>query len=157
MSTIGTLTYALERRQEIQARGEKFVLTNGCFDIIHAGHVFSLNQASKKGYLCVAVNSDSSVKALKGDSRPIVEEGWRQMVVSALKPVSCTFLFHQPRLDKEIRLLSPDIYVKAGDYNIDSLDPSELQALRDVGTDIQFTGEIIGLSTSNIVDKIKAS
>jgi len=152
---LGTIGSAIEKRAQVRKLGGKFVLTNGCFDILHAGHVFSLMQASKKGYLCVAINSDHSVRTLKGYTRPIQEEGWRQMVVNALKPVSCTFIFNTPRLDKEIRLLAPDIYVKAGDYNVDSLHPSEREALEDVGAKIEFTGTIIGLSTTNIIDKIK--
>lgn len=156
MHTIGSLEYTVERREQIRHRGEKFVLTNGCFDIIHAGHVHSLTQASKLGFLCVAVNSDSSVRNLKGPNRPVVEEHYRLMTVNALKPVSNVFLFNTSRLDREIRLIKPDIYVKSSDYDMDSIDSSEKKALEDVGCEIKFIPLLYGLSTTSIIDKIKS-
>lgn len=156
MHKIGTLEYTLEQRNRMRSIGTKFVLTNGCFDIVHAGHLQYLTTCSKKGYVCVAINSDKSVRALKGENRPIVEEAWRMMLVHGLKPVSNVFMFDGKRLHNEIKLIKPDIYVKAGDYDMDSIDPQEREALLYVGADIQFTSTLYGLSTSSIIDKIRS-
>lgn len=155
MHAIGSLEYTIERREEVRRMGKKFVFTNGCFDILHAGHVHVLTQASKSGFVCVAVNSDSSVKSLKGPERPIVNENYRLMTVNALKPVSNVFLFNTRRLDREIRLIKPDIYVKASDYNKDTIDRYEKEALDSVGCEIKFVPILYGLSTTEIIDKIR--
>tara|TARA_B100002019_G_scaffold291104_1_gene310348 strand:- start:727 stop:1206 length:480 start_codon:yes stop_codon:yes gene_type:complete len=155
MHAIGSLEYTVERRKEIRHLGQKFVLTNGCFDILHAGHVHVLTQASKLGFLSVAVNSDSSVKSLKGPERPIVNENYRLMTVNALKPVSNVFLFNTRRLDREIRLIKPDIYVKASDYTEDTINQYEKEALQEVGCEIKFVPILYGLSTTEIIDKIR--
>lgn len=155
MHAIGSLEYTVERRKEIRKLGKKFVLTNGCFDILHAGHVHVLTQASKLGFLSVAVNSDSSVKSLKGPERPIVNENYRLMTVNALKPVSNVFLFNTRRLDREIRLIKPDIYVKATDYTEDTINQYEKEALQEVGCEIKFVPILYGLSTTEIIDKIR--
>lgn len=155
MHAIGSLEYTIERRKEIQKSGRKFVLTNGCFDILHAGHVHVLTQASKLGFVCVAVNSDSSIKSLKGPERPIINEDYRLMTVNALKPVSNVFLFKTRRLDREIKLIKPDIYVKASDYTKDTIDPYEKEALQKVGCELKFVPILYGLSTTEIIDKIK--
>lgn len=155
MHEIGSLEYTVERREQIRQLGKKFVLTNGCFDLIHAGHIHSLTQASKLGFLCVAVNSDSSIRKIKGASRPIINEQYRLMTVNALKPVSNVFLFNTPRLHREIRLIKPDIYIKSTDYNMDTIDPQERDALTQVGCEIKFIPLLYGLSTTSIIDKIK--
>ncbi len=156
MHKIGTLEYTLEQRDRMRHLGTKFVLTNGCFDIVHAGHLQYLTTCSKKGYLSVAINSDKSVRALKGENRPIIEQAWRMMLVHGLKPVSNVFMFEGERLHNEIKQLRPDIYVKAGDYNMDTIDAQEREALLYVGADIQFVPTLYGLSTSSIIDKIKS-
>ena len=156
MHKIGTLEYTLEQRQKMYSLGIKFVLTNGCFDIVHAGHLQYLTTCSKQGYVCVAINSDKSIKALKGENRPIVEQGWRMMLVNGLKPVSNVFMFDGKRLHEEIKQIKPDIYVKAGDYNMDTINAQEREALLYVGADIQFVPPLYGLSTSSIIDKIKS-
>ena len=145
----------MKRREEVRRMGKKFVLTNGCFDILHAGHVHVLTQASKLGFLCVAVNSDSSVKKLKGPERPIINENYRLMTVNALKPVSNVFLFSTRRLDREIRLIKPDIYVKASDYDKNTINQYEKEALESVGCEIKFVPILYGLSTTEIIDKIR--
>lgn len=155
MHAIGTLEYTIERREEVRKIGKKFVLTNGCFDILHAGHVHVLTQASKLGFLCVAVNSDSSVEDLKGPERPIINENYRLMTVNALKPVSNVFLFSTRRLDREIRLIKPDIYVKASDYDKNTINQHEKEALESVGCEIKFVPILYGLSTTEIIDKIR--
>ncbi|MDR0742464.1 MAG: adenylyltransferase/cytidyltransferase family protein [Puniceicoccales bacterium] len=141
-------------REKLQKENRKVVLTNGCFDVLHVGHIFSLENAKKLGdSLWVALNSDTSVKALKGDKRPIFTEKMRAYALSALSTVDGVFIFNGIRLDDEILRFRPDIYAKSGDYTIDILDPSERKALQTMGVEIHFLPFIEGFSSTSIVNK----
>ncbi|MDR3144052.1 MAG: adenylyltransferase/cytidyltransferase family protein [Puniceicoccales bacterium] len=141
--------------QKLRNGGRRIVLTNGCFDIVHAGHVFALESAKKFGdSLWVAMNSDSSVRALKGNTRPIFGERARAYVLSALEAVDGIFIFDGKRLTDEILRFRPDVYVKSGDYSIDTLDTTELRALRTAAVQIQFVPFVSGFSTTAIVEKL---
>jgi len=134
---------------------EKVVLTNGCFDLLHAGHVAYLEQSSRLGdHLIVLVNSDESVKELKGPDRPVNAEFDRASVISALKCVDAAVVFRGPRLIEEITCLAPDIYTKAGDYTLETLHPGELLALQQVNAYIRFLPFLPGYSTTKSIASI---
>ena len=153
-----TLSEAVALREELRAAGRTLVVTNGCFDLMHRGHASYLYEAAKNGdELWVLINSDASVSALKGPSRPLVSEKDRAYLLGALESVKQVVIFDSPRCDKELAALAPDVYVKAGDYTLEKLDPSERAALENSGAKIVFMPFIDGFSTTNIVEKIRKS
>ncbi|THB67621.1 MAG: bifunctional D-glycero-beta-D-manno-heptose-7-phosphate kinase/D-glycero-beta-D-manno-heptose 1-phosphate adenylyltransferase HldE [Gammaproteobacteria bacterium] len=135
-------------------RGEKIVMTNGCFDIIHAGHVDYLQNAAKLGdRLIIAVNDDASVKRLKGDSRPVNNIDNRMTVLAALGAVDWVVPFSEDTPERLISEILPDILVKGGDYK-----PSEIAGGKQViknGGKIEIISFVDGCSTTNIINKIK--
>jgi D-glycero-beta-D-manno-heptose 1-phosphate adenylyltransferase len=150
-----SLKDAIIFREQARINNKTFVLTNGCFDLLHSGHVHSLIEASKLGdYLWVALNSDSSIKELKGESRPIIKEQERAFIISNLKCVSGVIIFNKKRLDQEIISLKPDVYVKAGDYNPANIATEEHLALKKVKSKIKFVSFLPGMSTTALINKI---
>ena len=153
-----SLEEAVIWRKELRCAGKRLVVTNGCFDLVHRGHASYLLEAAKLGdELLVLINSDASVKALKGDSRPIVSEADRAYLLAALESVSRVVIFNSSRCDRELAALQPDIYAKAGDYTIETLDAGERAALLDGNTQIVFMPFVSGFSTTNIVEKISST
>jgi len=143
-------------RSERKQQGKTIVLTNGCFDLVHAGHVYSLEKAATLGdELWVALNSDSSVRRLKGINRPIYSQKERAYLLGALESVSLTFFFDSTNLAQEIKSLRPEFYAKSGDYSLDNLNPEELMALEKANTKICFVPFLEGFSTSRTVKSIK--
>lgn len=103
-------------------RGKKIVFTNGCFDIIHGGHIKLFEEAKKLGdILIVAINSDKSIKKLKGNLRPIIPQNQRAKIISAIKYVDYVMIFDEPTPYKTIKILKPDILVKGADYPLDQI------------------------------------
>jgi len=158
--SISDCTYSIEdavlHRRRLKSSGKTFVLTNGCFDLLHAGHVSSLVEASQFGdELWVAVNSDLSVSRIKGTKRPIIPQLERAYMVKSLECVSGVIIFETDRLTEQILLLQPDIYVKSCDYNENTIDASEKESLKMVNAKLKFTCLIDSLSTSKIIDKIR--
>lgn len=150
-----TLDLAVEQREALRQEGKVFVLTNGCFDLMHPGHVTYLKKAKALGdYLCVALNSAKSVKALKGEGRPILDDEARACVLGGLASVDAITIFDTLRLDKEILALKPDVYVKAGDYTEETLDPKERSALKAVGAKINIIPFVPGYSTTGLIKQI---
>lgn len=122
-----TLGQALEKVKALKETGQKVVFTNGCFDIIHPGHVDYLAKAADLGdFLIVAANTDESVSKLKGPTRPINEEESRAIVLAALESVSAVILFSEPTPFEVISLLKPDVLVKGGDYTVDTIVGSDI-------------------------------
>ena len=153
-----TLAAAVARRAELRAAGKKIVLTNGVFDLLHTGHLYYLQQARAQGdALCIALNADASVRALKGPLRPVQNETQRAYALGALACVDAVIIFNTPRLDAEIRALAPDVYCKAGDYTLEKLDPGERAALASVGARIEFMPFLPGFSTTALIARIKAA
>lgn len=153
-----TLAEAVAKRDELRRRGQKVVLTNGVFDLLHTGHLYFLQQAARQGdALIIALNGDISVRALKGPLRPVQTETERAYALGALVCVAGMVIFNTPRLTEEIRALRPDVYCKAGDYTLDKLDPGERSALEAVGARIEFMPFLPGFSTTNLIAKIKAA
>ena len=145
---------AIKKITHWRAAGEKTVFSNGCFDIIHAGHIDYLEKASKKGeHLIIGLNTDNSVSRIKGSGRPIVDEVSRSKVLAALEFVDLVVLFDQDTPLELIQALKPDILVKGKDYNVSNIVGADyvLQNGGKVET-IELTE---GLSTSIVIDKIK--
>jgi len=145
----------VEVRHGLRAAGKVLVMTNGCFDLLHTGHIYFLQQARKLGdHLVVALNSDSSTRALKGPSRPVQTEIERAFALAALPCVDHVVIFTAPDLVAEITALKPDIYVKAGDYSLERLHAGERTALENGGAKIQFLPFLQGFSTTSLIQKI---
>jgi rfaE bifunctional protein nucleotidyltransferase chain/domain len=135
---------------------EQIVFTNGCFDILHVGHVRYLQAAKELGdRLVVGLNSDRSVQALKGIGRPINNEADRAEILAALAAVDHVIIFNDPRVTALVKELRPDIYAKGGDYTIDSLNPEELSSLREVGAQITLLPLVPGKSTTALLHAIQ--
>ena len=107
--------------------------------------------------LVVAINADASVRAIKGPTRPVQGEQERAYALGALACVDAVVVFREPRLTAEIRALKPDVYCKAGDYTLDTLNPEERAALEQAGTKIAFVPFLPGFSTTALIAKIKAA
>ena len=153
---VSSLEESVEFRQKVNLQSETFVLTNGCFDLLHAGHIYCLEQAAALGnHLWVALNSDSSVRAIKGSSRPIQGARERAYALLSLKSVSGVFFFDGKSLSSEIKTLSPDAYAKSGDYCLHTMDQSERESLEQVGSKIHFLPFLEGCGTTGLLRKIK--
>jgi rfaE bifunctional protein nucleotidyltransferase chain/domain len=139
------------------------VFTNGCFDILHPGHVDYLTRASALGdRMIVAVNSDASVKRLKGSNRPVNTENDRAFVVAGLHYVNAVILFDEDTPAELIRDLQPDVLVKGADYDAQEMDPSSptfiagSEYVRAAGGRVETIPLLEGYSTSRMIDKLKA-
>lgn len=150
-----SLASMAEMRARLRSDGQVLVMTNGCFDLLHAGHIYFLQHARKLGdRLIVAVNSDSSVRVLKGPKRPVQTEQERAFALAALACVDHLVIFTEPNLSGEIKALQPDVYTKAGDYSLDRLHQGERAALEAGGAKIQFLPYLEGFSTTRLIQKI---
>ena len=150
---IKTLEEMAQIRQELRQNGRKLVFTNGCFDILHVGHVRYLSQARALGdALVVAVNSDQSVRENKGDGRPIVPENERAEVLSALACVDYVFIFDEATPQRIIDIIVPDVLIKGADWEIGAIVGRDtVQAAGGVVRNIPLTE---GSSTSGIISKV---
>lgn len=139
--------------QILRAIGKTIVFTNGCFDILHTGHTRYLAAAKALGdILVVGVNSDSSVKMIKGDKRPINTESDRAEALAALEAVDFVAIFDEPDPYKLIQQLEPDVLVKGGDWPVDKIIGGDLVASR--GGRVVNVPYIEGASTTGIIEKI---
>jgi rfaE bifunctional protein nucleotidyltransferase chain/domain len=152
------LVAAVARRAQWRTAGQKVVMTNGVFDLLHTGHIYYLQKARMLGdAMIVALNSDTSVRRLKGPLRPVQHEEERAYALAALTCVDAIVIFNELRLTAEIRTLRPDVYVKACDYTVATLDPGERAALEEAGASIEFMPYLSGFSTTQLIAKIKAA
>ena len=132
------------------------VLTNGCFDILHYGHIQFLQSAKFKPETCrlvVGVNSDRSVKQLKGPTRPINSENHRLAVIASLECVDYCLIFNETRCDKLLRTIKPDLWVKGGDYTVATLDADEVAAAKAIKAEIKILPYEPGISTTSILSR----
>ena len=142
-------------RQQARAARRKVVVTNGCFDLLHVGHASYLEAARDCGdLLLVGVNGDSAVRELKGAGRPLNAEADRAAVVAALQSVDAVFVFAEKRATEFLRLAQPDIYVKGGDYTLDTLDPEERRMVEQAGGRIVLIPFVPGKSTTGLMQKL---
>ena len=154
---MGKILSCHDLQTEIDAlhrQGKKIVFTNGCFDILHVGHVRYLREAKKKGdVLVLALNSDRSVQAIKGDKRPIVPEAERADVMAALEAVDYVTIFEELTPLALIETLKPDVLIKGGDWEEEKIVGRD--AVLSWGGQVAVIPEIKGASTTNIVEKIR--
>jgi rfaE bifunctional protein nucleotidyltransferase chain/domain len=152
------LPQAVAAREALRSQGRRVVLTNGVFDLLHTGHLYYLKKARALGdALFIALNSDASVKQLKGPLRPVQDEEQRAYALAALECIDGIVVFREKRLTAEILALRPDVYCKAGDYTLEKLDAGERGALQAVGTQIEFMPFLEGFSTTALIARIKAA
>jgi rfaE bifunctional protein nucleotidyltransferase chain/domain len=145
------------RSAQLASAGKRIVVTNGCFDILHVGHVRYLEAARELGdALIVGINGDVSVGKLKGEGRPVNNERDRAEVVAALECVTHVAVFPDVRATRFLRAAHPAIYVKGGDYTVDSLDPEERAALEQMKTEIRILPLEHGYSTSGLLSRLNS-
>ena len=141
---------------DLHGAGQRVVFTNGCFDVLHPGHILHLQQARQEGdVLVVALNSDESVRQLKGPGRPVFTEQERATVLAALEPVDYVIVFDTLRVTGIIEAIKPDIYVKGGGYRVETLDSEEREVLERCGTQIMILPEIAGFSTTGVIERMR--
>lgn len=142
--------------ETLRAAQKKLVVTNGCFDLLHVGHVRYLQAARKLGdALMVGINGDASVRALKKEGRPINGEADRAEVLAALACVDYVTIFSDVRATNFLKLVHPAVYVKGGDYKTDTLNQEERAALEEMGTEIRILPFESGYSTSSLIERLQ--
>ncbi|MBS1627407.1 MAG: D-glycero-beta-D-manno-heptose 1-phosphate adenylyltransferase [Bacteroidetes bacterium] len=160
VEVINKKIYSLNQLQHfvtaLKTIGKKVAFTNGCFDILHEGHIFSLSQAAKEAdFLIVALNTDKSVKRLKGDERPVNNEHSRSLIIASLIMVDAVVLFDEDTPLHVISTLLPDVLVKGGDYTIEQIVGSK-EVIANGGR-VVINPIIEGFSTTGIINHIKKS
>ena len=144
-----------ELRRRIADLPRPLVFTNGCFDLLHLGHVTYRQTARNQGdALLVGVNSDNSVRSLKGPLRPLNNEHDRAAVLAALQAVDAVCIFPETRATRFLEQAQPDIYVKGGDYTLDTLNQEERRAVESHGGRIVIIPFVPGKSTTGLLEKI---
>ena len=142
-----------ERLASLRREGKRIVFTNGCFDLLHPGHIYTLTQAKALGdVLVVAINSDASVKRLKGERRPILNQEERAVMLSALAMVDYVTIFAENTPLEVIRLLLPDVLVKGGDWGADAVVGREVVEAN--GGEVVLIPYQAGFSTTDIIERI---
>lgn len=142
--------------EELRAQGKRIVWTNGCFDILHTGHITYLQRSRRAGdVLVLGINSDRSVRAIKGPERPINDEAERSIILSALSCIDYIVVFDDDSPIELVKTLQPQIYAKGGDYTIDTIDQDERRAVEAYGGEIYLVPGVEGRSTTALVTQIK--
>ena len=153
-----TLAQAGRWAAAARRRGQRVVATNGCFDLLHFGHVAYLQGAKRLGdLLVIGINSDASIRQLKGPSRPLVPERQRAAILAALECVDAVVIFRERQALRFIKTISPPLYAKGGDYRPDTLDAEERLLLDAIGTKICIVPFVPGFSTTGLLEKIRKS
>ncbi len=144
-----------EWRAALKAKGRRLAVTNGCFDLLHPGHVVYLEAARNNGdALLVGLNGDDSVRQLKGDGRPVNEEADRAMVLAALESVDGVCIFPEKTATRFLSAATPDVYVKGGDYTLETLNADERRTVESCGGRIVIIPFVRGKSTTALLEKI---
>ena len=153
-SKIVTRESLRDKLAEHKQRGQRIVFANGCFDALHVGHVRYLNGARREGdILVVGVNADSSVCALKGPGRPILDENARALLVAALRAVDYVILFSEPSVELLLETLRPDVHAKGTDYTLDTV-PERATAAR-LGIRVAIVGDPKDHSTRDLLESVR--
>jgi len=153
---IKTISQILKIVKRLRREGEKIIFTNGCFDILHIGHVRYLNRAAKYGRLIVGLNSDQSVRENKGPNRPINKEKIRAEMLASLSCVSYVFMFGTKTVEGLLKKIKPEIYIKGGDYTLDTINQDERKIIENYGGKIIIIPAQTDASTSKIIKKIES-
>jgi len=144
------------RLAERRTRGERIVLANGCFDLLHAGHIRYLEGARREGeVLVVGVNSDASERVLKGDARPILPQQARAELVAALAAVDYVVVFDEPNVEALLTSLRPDVHAKGTDYTAETVPERELAAR--LGVRVAIVGDAKRHSTTDLLARLRES
>ena len=144
-----------QKANELRASGRRLVATNGCFDLLHVGHIRYLQAARRLGdALVVGINGDASVRALKGESRPLNSESDRAEVLAALECVDFVTVFPEMRATEFLKRAQPAVYVKGGDYKPETLDTEERNALEQMRSEIRIIPFEAGYSTSGLIERM---
>ena len=147
-----------KRSKQVRAAGKKLVATNGCFDLLHLGHVRYLQAARALGdMLVVGLNGDGSVRKLKGKGRPVTTERDRAEILAALQCVDLVTIFPEMQATQFIAASRPTIYVKGGDYSSETLNEEESALLKEIGAEIRIIPFEAGYSTSRLLEQIRKS
>ena len=142
-------------RADVRAQGKRLVVTNGCFDILHLGHVTYLETARNLGdLLLVGVSGDNSVQQLKGPGRPVNNEQDRALVLASLESVDGVCIFVEKAASRFLSIATPDIYVKGGDYTLETLNQEERRIVEEAGGKISLLPFVPGKSTTSLLEKI---
>lgn len=150
-----TTIQAIQRAAQHKALGKTIVFTNGVFDILHPGHIFSLSQAAREGdFLIVGLNADASVKRLKGKERPVNDQDARALVLAALQMVDAVVLFEEDTPLELITALLPDVLVKGGDYTVDQIAGAKEVIAH--GGRVVINPILEGFSTTSIISQIQS-
>jgi D-glycero-beta-D-manno-heptose 1-phosphate adenylyltransferase len=151
---IYTLDNLLKQVNAWRVLNKKMVFTNGVFDILHKGHIASLNEAASYGdILIVAVNADSSVKKLKGPTRPVNDENARALVLASLLQTDAVIIFEEDTPLELIKQIMPNVLVKGGDYTIDQI--AGAKEVLAAGGEVKIATIVEGISTTKIIDLLK--
>ena len=135
---------------EARRRGEKIILTNGCFDLVHVGHVRYLEGAKAiGGFVVTGINSDRAVRLLKGDGRPFMPENERAEIIASLRSVDAVTVFDEPTVVELIRAIRPDYHAKGTDYTVDSVPEREI--VRECGGEVAIVGDPKDHSSSELI------
>jgi rfaE bifunctional protein nucleotidyltransferase chain/domain len=160
MGRVVSLNEMVRIRAEMRAQGRRLVLTNGCFDLIHRGHVACLQAARAQGdALVVGLNSDASAQMIKGPGRPLVSQNDRAAILAALACVDYVILFDEPTAERLVATLQPDVYVKGGDYATQpetSKPLPEADVVRAYGGNVVILPYLPGYSTTTFIETILA-
>lgn len=154
VNKIVALPEALLKISELKGIGKKVVFSNGCFDILHAGHVDYLEKAREKGdFLVVALNTDASVRRIKGEDRPVNNQDSRARVLAGLGCINMVILFDENTPYDLIKMINPDILVKGKDYDLSNIVGADIVLQN--GGKVETIELTEGLSTTSVIDKIK--
>jgi len=141
----------------MRRHGNKVCASNGCFDLLHVGHIEYLHESAKYGdVLIIGCNGDESVRQLKGDGRPIQKEQDRATILCALECVDFVSIFREKEAVDFLKAVQPDFYIKGGDYTLESMNPKEREAVTKNGGKIIIAPLSNGKSSSSLIDKINA-
>jgi len=142
-------------REKLRESNRRLVVTNGCFDLLHAGHVTYLEQSAAQGdLLLVGCNGDDSVRELKGSGRPVNAEEDRALVLAGLESVGAVVVFREKNAVNFLRMAQPDVYVKGGDYTLETLVTDEREVIEESGGEIVIIPFVPGKSTSSIIERM---
>ncbi|HOE62447.1 MAG TPA: D-glycero-beta-D-manno-heptose 1-phosphate adenylyltransferase [Candidatus Sumerlaeota bacterium] len=144
---------AIDIVRKLKAENKRIVFTNGCFDLIHVGHVRLLQEARNRGdCLIVGLNTDASIRRIKGDKRPLLDESQRGRIVAAFESVDYVLFFDEDTPEELIREIKPDVLVKGGDYTMEAV--AGRQEVWDAGGEVILYTPVPGRSTSAIIENI---